>query len=137
MAQQAPRTILITGCSSGFGLSIVRHFLSTPDDSSTTWNVIATSRNPDRTPDLVKEVNDHPSGRGKWLQLDVTDSQEVIDGVLKQAAELFGGIDVVVNNAGYSVLGVLENLDEEGARGMWEVNVSSCSTLLPRCSGKI
>ncbi|KAI0538018.1 NAD(P)-binding protein [Xylaria digitata] len=57
-------TWLITGCSSGFGLSLVRIV------QAGGHKVIATSRNASKTPDLVKEVE---SKGGKWLQLDVND----------------------------------------------------------------
>lgn len=120
-----PRTILITGSSSGFGLALVRHFLSQPSSTSQQWNVIATSRNPSKNPELVKEVNEHPSGRGRWIRLDVCDPQSEIDKVLREADGLFNnaGVDVVVNNAGYSILGVTETVDEDEARKMMDANV--------------
>jgi NAD(P)-dependent dehydrogenase (short-subunit alcohol dehydrogenase family) len=131
MATPPRKTVLITGSSSGFGLALTRHFLSGPAN----WNVVATSRNPQRTPDLVAEVES--SGRGAWLQLDVCDAQFKIDEVIAQADRLFdgSGVEVVINNAGYSVLGVVETIDEEAARKQMDANfwgtLKVCKAVIP------
>lgn len=98
----SPKTWLITGSSSGFGLTLARTALAHGH------NVIATSRNPERTPAYVKEIE--ASGRGKWLKLDVTSDASTIKAAIDRAAKVFGGIDVVCNNAGYSVLGAAEDI---------------------------
>ncbi|KAH6657220.1 hypothetical protein BKA67DRAFT_554609 [Truncatella angustata] len=106
-----PLTWFITGCSSGFGLALVRiaqaqgHF------------VIATSRNPGRTPELVREVE---AKGGKWLQLDVDDpnSTRVIEELEKEGH----AIDVLVNNAGFGLYGSAEQFSEEEVRRMFETN---------------
>lgn len=107
-------TWLITGSSSGFGLEIARFVLKQGH------NVIATSRNPNKTPDFVKEITSHPNGR--WLALDVTSSKAEIEKVIQEGRKQFGSIDVLVNNAGYSILGAAEDIPEEGARQQFEVN---------------
>ncbi|KAK6077096.1 retinol dehydrogenase 8 [Seiridium cupressi] len=102
-------TWLITGCSSGFGLELVRiaqangHF------------VIATSRNPSRTPELVSEVE---GKGGKWVRLDVDDpnSAQVIDDIEKQGP----AIDVLVNNAGFGLYGASEQFTEEEVHRQFE-----------------
>ncbi|KAK4124499.1 hypothetical protein N657DRAFT_671458 [Parathielavia appendiculata] len=94
-----PVTFLITGCSSGFGLTLSRLVLSHGH------TVIATSRNPSRTPDLVSEIT---SLGGRWLQLDVDD---------KTSPSL---IYVLVNNAGYSIHAPVEVLTEGELRQMME-----------------
>ncbi len=76
-------TVLITGCSSGFGLAAAKLFLQKG------WDVIATMRTPD--PTLLPE-----SSKLTILPLDIT-SAESIGNVVKQA----GAIDVLVNNAGF------------------------------------
>lgn len=114
MASTKPLTWLITGSSSGFGLSLARTILSHGH------NVIATSRNPSRTPNLVQEIESSP--RGKWITLDVTSDAATIDSTIKHAASLFGQIDVLVNNAGYAVMGVAEIIPEDAARAEFEVN---------------
>lgn len=102
-------TWLITGCSSGFGLSLTRIV------QSHRHTVIATSRNPSRTPDLVAEVE---SKGGKWLKLDVDDPRcaQVVEDLEASGQH----IDVLVNNAGYSIHAAVEQLTEEEVRGQME-----------------
>ncbi|KAJ2994575.1 hypothetical protein NUW58_g1518 [Xylaria curta] len=102
-------TWLITGCSSGFGLSLVRMA------QAGGHKVIATSRDPSRTPDLVKEVE---SKGGKWLQLDVSapSSGAIID-ELEKAGER---IDVLVNNAGFCIYAPVETITEDEIRAQME-----------------
>lgn len=102
-------TWLITGCSSGFGLSLSRVVLAHGH------RLIATSRDPARTPDLVAEV----TGRGgKWIKLDVDDpdSLDVIEEL-----EAFGkNIDILINNAGFPIYGAVEQLTEDELRRQME-----------------
>ncbi|OQV05518.1 hypothetical protein CLAIMM_10245 [Cladophialophora immunda] len=107
-------TWVITGSSSGLGLALVRYGLAQGH------NVIATSRNPGKTPDLVREVTSHPNGR--WLSLDVTSPKVEIERVLQQAWREFDGIDFLVNNAGYSILGAAEEIPEDRAKDQFDVN---------------
>ncbi|KAL8973929.1 MAG: hypothetical protein Q9197_001840 [Variospora fuerteventurae] len=102
-------TWLITGCSSGFGLSLTRIA------QAGGHKVIATSRNPSKTPDLVNEVE---GKGGKWLQLDVNDpnSTHFINDLEKSG----NVIDVLVNNAGYSIFSPLESTAEEEIRAQHE-----------------
>lgn len=114
MSPQAAPTWLITGSSSGFGWSLVQHALESGH------NVIATSRNPSKTPDLVKRVND--AANGHWLALDVTSPASEIRSKVAEAERRFGGIDILVNNAGYAQAGAFEDLSEELARSQMETN---------------
>ncbi|KAG8530511.1 uncharacterized protein KY384_005014 [Bacidia gigantensis] len=102
-------TWLITGCSSGFGLSLTRIV------QAAGHNVIATSRNPSRTPDLVAEVE---GKGGKWVRLDVDDlnSTQVIKNLESSGQE----VDVLVNNAGYSIHSPVETFAEEEIRAQME-----------------
>ncbi|KAI1110150.1 NAD(P)-binding protein [Nemania sp. NC0429] len=102
-------TWLITGCSSGFGLSLARIA------QAGGHKVIATSRNPSKTPDLVKEVE---SKGGKWIQLDVNDrsSGTIIDN-LEKAGE---HIDVLINNAGFCIYAPIETITEDEIRDQME-----------------
>src|SRR5271169_2392780 len=84
------QTVLITGCSSGYGLATARHF------HAQGWNVIATMRTPRE--DVLPR-----SDRLRVLALDVT-KPESIAAVLKAS----GPIDVLVNNAGIGVVGAFE-----------------------------
>ena len=100
------KNILITGCSSGFGLEIARTFLSSHD-----WNVIATMRTPRR--DLIPA-----SDRLRVLPLDVTDPDSI-----SHAIEAAGPIDVLVNNAGIGFLNALEGTSMAMVREVFETNV--------------
>lgn len=98
------KSILITGCSSGFGLETARYFLERE------WRVIATMRTPrqDRLPH---------SERLRLLALDVTDSESI-----RQTVAAAGPIDVLVNNAGIGWLNALEGTPMETAREIFETN---------------
>jgi len=98
------KTILITGCSSGFGLEIAKHFLDHD------WNVIATMRTP-REDALPR------SDRLRVLSLDVTDPQS-ISRLIADA----GPVDALVNNAGVGMLNALEGTSMQAAREVFETN---------------
>lgn len=98
------KTILITGCSSGFGLEIARYFLDRD------WKVIATMRTP--RDDLLPR-----SERLRVLALDVTNAESI-----RQAVDAAGPIDVLVNNAGIGLLGALEGISMDRAREIFETN---------------
>lgn len=97
-------TVLITGCSSGFGLDTARYFLSRD------WNVIATMRTPRE--DLLTS-----SERLRVLPLDVTDPESI-----RKALADAGPIDVLVNNAGIGVLSALEGTTMQTVREVFETN---------------
>ncbi|KAJ5399985.1 Short-chain dehydrogenase SDR [Penicillium sp. CMV-2018d] len=102
-------TWLITGCSSGFGLSLTRAA------QAGGHKVIATSRNPSRTPELVAEIE---SKGGKWVQLDI-DSRDSGD-IITELESHGDHIDVLVNNAGYSIYAPIETVNEEEVRAQME-----------------
>ncbi|MDP8983890.1 MAG: SDR family oxidoreductase [Pseudomonadota bacterium] len=97
------QTILITGCSSGFGLETARYFLDRD------WQVIATMRRPH---DVLPR-----SERLRALALDVTDPKSI-----HAAMEAAGPIDVLVNNAGIGWLNALEGTPMDIARELFETN---------------
>lgn len=98
------KTILITGCSSGYGLETERHF------HALGWNVIATMRSPAAAPLTT-------SDRLRILPLDVTDTDSIAF-----ALELAGPIDVLVNNAGIGLFGALEHSPFQKIRDIFETN---------------
>ena len=102
-------TWLITGCSSGFGLSLTRLA------QAGGHKVIATSRNPSRTPELVSEIE---SKGGKWVQLDVNSAQS--GDVIAELEKGGDHIDVLVNNAGHSVYAPIETATDEEIRSQME-----------------
>jgi len=98
------KTVLITGCSSGFGLEIARYFLARD------WQVIATLRTP--RADVLP-----PSERLRVLALDVTDPESI-----RQAIEAAGPIDVLVNNAGFGAASPAELVPIATVREIFETN---------------
>lgn len=97
-------TIMITGCSSGFGLETARHFLEQG------WYVVATMRQPD-------ESLFPASDRLRILPLDVTDGDSI-----DRAVAAVGPIDALVNNAGIGWLGPVEGTSEAVVRRIFETN---------------
>jgi NAD(P)-dependent dehydrogenase (short-subunit alcohol dehydrogenase family) len=91
-------TFLITGASSGLGLSMASRALRDGH------RVIGTARN------ISKAAEKHPEfveSGGKWLQLDITaaDTQDVVQRVVEQE-----DVDVIINNAAYGIYGALEDM---------------------------
>lgn len=98
------QTVLITGCSSGFGLETARLFLERG------WKVIATMRTPH---DGILPPSEHL----RILPLDVTD-----DASIRAALAAAGPIDVLVNNAGFGAMSIFEALSMETARELFDTN---------------
>ncbi|KAK2774476.1 short chain oxidoreductase [Colletotrichum kahawae] len=104
-----PLTWLITGCSSGFGLALARIALKNGH------YVIATSRNPQKNPELVEEVE---KAGGRWLRLDVDDLKS--GDVVKDLEENGTAIDVLMNSAGWSIHGPAEGFTEDETRAQMD-----------------
>ena len=102
---------LITGCSSGLGRALAARVLARGH------RLIATARQPETLDELVAV---DPS-RCRALALDVADASQVSP-VVAQAAEIFGRLDVVVNNAGYGLVGAVEEYDEAQITRNFETN---------------
>lgn len=104
------KTVLITGCSSGLGRLTARHF------AENGWNVIATMRKPDAM--LAAELPE----RIFEAALDVSDPAS-IDAALEAGMTRFGAVDVIVNNAGITMVSVFEATPAAAARQIFETNV--------------
>jgi NAD(P)-dependent dehydrogenase (short-subunit alcohol dehydrogenase family) len=104
MKDNAMKTILITGCSSGYGLETARLF------HAKGWNVIATMRTP--KPEILA-----PTERLRILPLDVTQTASI-----EQALALAGPIDVLVNNAGIGLFGAFEATPMDTVREVFDTN---------------
>jgi NAD(P)-dependent dehydrogenase (short-subunit alcohol dehydrogenase family) len=98
------KTVLITGCSSGYGLETARYF------HAQGWNVIATMRSP-------REGILPRSNGMRVVALDVTRPESIAS-----AIELAGPIDVLVNNAGIGVVGVFEATPMSTVREVFDTN---------------
>ncbi|MEV7326668.1 SDR family NAD(P)-dependent oxidoreductase [Micromonospora sp. NPDC093244] len=105
------KTWFITGASRGFGRVWAEAALARGD------KVAATARDGRALQDLTEAYGDHVLP----LTLDVTDRPAVFDAVTR-AAETLGRLDVVVNNAGFGLFGMVEETTEEQARAQLETN---------------
>lgn len=106
------RTWFITGSSSGIGKTLCARVLELGDQ------VFCTARNTDRLSDLAERFPD----KATILRLDVTDRKS-IKAAVAAAIEHAGHIDVLVNNAGYGVVGALEEVEEKEVVRIFDTNV--------------
>lgn len=106
------RTWLITGSSRGFGRELAVAVLEAGD------NVVATARRPEQLDNLVQKYGD----RVRATALDVTDAAAARAAVAT-ALDAFGGLDVVVNNAGYANSAPIEEMPEDDFRAQIETNL--------------
>lgn len=104
------KTILITGASSGIGKATAKKF------QVEGWNVIATMRSPEKENELNSLEN------VLVTKLDVQDTS-TITSAIEEGIDKFGKIDVVLNNAGYGILGTFESVARENILRQFDVNV--------------
>jgi len=102
---------LITGCSTGFGREIAQAALAAGH------SVVVTARRADAVQDFVDEFGD----RAVAVGLDVTDADQVAAAVAA-ADDAFGGVDVLVNNAGHGYLSAVEEGEDVEVRKLFDVN---------------
>jgi NAD(P)-dependent dehydrogenase (short-subunit alcohol dehydrogenase family) len=106
------KTWLITGASKGLGLTLTKKLLAQG------YNVAATSR----TIDALKQAVGNYESNFLPLAMDLVNEADVKKGI-DEAIAHFGSIDVIVNNAGYGLMGGLEELSDAEARLNFDVNV--------------
>jgi NAD(P)-dependent dehydrogenase (short-subunit alcohol dehydrogenase family) len=115
------KTVLITGASSGIGEATAKYFLQKG------WNVAATMRSPE-TKRWAKNLN------AICPRLDVTLPETIISAINETLAQ-FGRIDVLVNNAGYALMGPIEGVTQEQLERQFQTNVfgvvSTIQAVLP------
>lgn len=112
MASQISPVWFITGCSSGFGHELARLVLARG------WRAVVTARDKARVTDLARSA----ATRALALDLDITDAAQIAAAV-KAAEAYFGGIDVLVNNAGYGYQASVEEGEDAEIRAQFEANV--------------
>lgn len=103
---------LITGTSRGLGRALAEKVLEAG------YRAVLTARNTEHLADLVEKF----THTALAVELDVTKSCQ-IGNALNAAEERFGGVDVLVNNAGYGYLGAIEEGDDEGVRALFETDL--------------
>ena len=118
-----PRTVLITGASSGYGNATANLFLQHG------WNVIATMRRPQ--PDVFAAGSD----RLTVLPLDITDERSIKNAIATGVAA-HGAIDVWVNNAGIGLGSAVESTPDNTVRELFETNtfgvIAACRAIIPQ-----
>ena len=124
------QTVLITGASSGIGKATAKYFLQKG------WNVSATMRSPRGSAGASSIHADDGAKTGNIIYpyLDVT-KPESIEDALRKTLEHFGQIDVLVNNAGYGLMGPLEGITPNQLEDQFQTNVfgvvSTIQVVLP------
>ncbi len=106
-----PRVWLITGCSRGLGRALAEAVVADGD------HVVATARNPAQLGDLADRHGDQV----RAVALDVNDPAAARAAV-RTAVDTFGGLDVLVNNAGYADVAAIEDMSEDDFRAQVEAN---------------
>jgi NAD(P)-dependent dehydrogenase (short-subunit alcohol dehydrogenase family) len=109
----------ITGVSSGLGKQLANEVLAQGQI------VVGTFRKQDQ----VEAFNNENPGNSFGVLIDVASTEMIIEGV-KTVIEKFGKIDVLVNNAGYGVMGSVEEISNEEVRRQFEVNVFGVLTTI-------
>lgn len=105
------KTVFITGSSSGIGKETALYFLAKG------WRVAATMRRPEK-----RQTDLHGRPGLELLHLDVEDPAS-IRAAAQAAMQKFGALDVLVNNAGYSLSGLFENASAEQVEKQYRTNV--------------
>ncbi|MBA4168663.1 MAG: SDR family NAD(P)-dependent oxidoreductase [Chitinophagaceae bacterium] len=111
MASEGTKTWFITGASSGFGKSFTAFAVRQG------FNVVITARRIDRLNEMKALAPDQIEA----IKMDVNNRKE-IDQAVQRSLDRFGHIDVLINNAGYGVLGAVEETTEEELRAQMETN---------------
>ncbi|XP_072549994.1 17-beta-hydroxysteroid dehydrogenase type 1 [Salminus brasiliensis] len=123
------KVVLITGCSSGIGLSLAVHLASLP---SKAYKVYATMRNLDKQQRLLECVRGLRKDTMAILQMDITDRQSIL---AAQRSITEGRVDILVCNAGVGLMGPLEVQSDDTMQGILEVNllgtIRTIQTFLP------
>lgn len=105
-------TWLITGCSTGLGRALAQAVLAHGH------NAVVTARNANAVKDIVADFPETSLA----LPLDVTDKEQISSAV-QQAQSRFGGVDVLVNNAGYGYRAAVEEADDADIRQLFDTNL--------------
>lgn len=101
------KVVLVTGCSSGFGKAVCEEL------SKKGYDVVATARKKEQLSGIPARLK---------AELDVS-STESIQTAISQIVNELGHIDILINNAGFSVRSAIEEIDEQKLYNMYEVNV--------------
>ncbi|QWT40220.1 oxidoreductase [Dickeya dadantii] len=115
MFTQEKKTALVTGASSGMGKAIARRLIKDG------YQVYVAARNIEKMADLAR-LGAQP------LRMDISRDEEIVSGVNTILAQT-GGVDVLVNNAGFGLYGPVEEIGIDEARYQFEVNLFGAARL--------
>ena len=122
----SPRTVLITGASSGFGRAIAEALVARGD------RVCGTTR---RSAPEIPSTQAQPLARVQMLTMEVGDAASVEAAVARMITEV-GRIDVLINNAGFGIAGAIEDTSDAEAHAQFETNFFGlhrvCRAVLPQ-----
>lgn len=117
------RIVLITGCAGGIGMALVKKFISK------NYVVIATMRRMNERKSLYQQI----SSENLFLkELDIA-SQSQIEALISWIKSDLGKLDILINNAGYGVYGLYEDLSVNDMRKQFETNVFGTFALTQAC----
>lgn len=136
MSDDKPQTILLTGATTGIGLATARRLLKTDH------RLILTARAPALPRFSMAGI--HERERVRLRALDVTDPVDRLT-VIREAEEDWGGIDILINNAGVAFRAVVEHVTEEERLEQMDVNFLApmelirlvLPTMRHKCGGRI
>ena len=114
MSSGDARRVLVTGAASGLGKSLALRF------AADGWRVAVCDLDEDRLSQTAEEI-DRAGGNGMYLRADVTSEQD-IEQLAGSVLDRWGGLDVLVNNAGIAIAGRTDETSMEEWRRIFEVN---------------
>jgi 3-oxoacyl-[acyl-carrier protein] reductase len=112
-------TAIVTGSSSGIGRAIAERFAADGVD------VVVCSREQDNVDPVAEGINDDVDvpGRAIAVECDVTD-RDAVEALVEATVEEFGGVDVLVNNAGASFMANFDDISPNGWKTILDINLT-------------
>ncbi|MFB6082996.1 MAG: SDR family NAD(P)-dependent oxidoreductase [Halorientalis sp.] len=110
------KTAIVTGASQGIGRSIAERFA---DDGA---DVVICSREQEKVDEVAEGINAAEGGECLAIECDVTE-RDAVDALVEATVEEFGGVDVLVNNAGASFMANFEGISENGWKTIVDINL--------------
>jgi NAD(P)-dependent dehydrogenase (short-subunit alcohol dehydrogenase family) len=110
-------TAIVTGASSGIGKAIAERYAADGVD------VVVCSRDQDNVDPVAERISDREGGEAVAVECDVTD-REAVEALVETTVEVFGSLDVLVNNAGASFVANFEDISPNGWRKIVNINLT-------------
>ncbi|MBQ6385499.1 MAG: SDR family oxidoreductase [Lachnospiraceae bacterium] len=110
------QTAVVTGCSTGLGVQMA-HALANQG-----CNIVAIARRLDKLEEVCKEISEQHGVETLPIKCDITDTEQV-EATVKQAVDHFGGIQILVNNAGTGAVAHAENITDEQFESEFDIDL--------------